>query len=79
MYRLWAQCLRMAEQQSERRFVILNYMRMTPSLATCERCHLRFVTPLELIKEPLEAEHHLRGKFARHSCQPVPFAQSRAS
>jgi len=62
----------MAEQHSERRFVILKYMRKTASMATCERCHLKFFTPLELIREPVEAENNLRDKF-------LSFALSRAS
>ncbi len=69
----------MAEQPPERQFVILKYIHKTASLATCGRCHLKFFTPLELIREPLEAENSLRDKFASHKCQPVPFAQSRAS
>ena len=65
--------------QPERRFLILKYMNRTPSLGTCERCHLKFFTPLDLIRDPLEAEHNLRGKFASHTCLPVPFEQSKAS
>jgi hypothetical protein len=67
------------DEQPERRFVILKYMRVTPSLATCDRCHLKFFTPLDVIRDPLDAEQNLRGKFASHTCLPVPFAQSRAS
>lgn len=69
----------MTEQQPERRLVILKYMRKTPSLASCGRCHLKFFTPLDLIREPLEAENNLRDKFVSHKCQPVPFTQSKAS
>jgi len=53
------------------RFVILKYMHKTPSLATCERCHIKFFTPLELIGRPLEAEDHLREKYANHTCKPA--------
>jgi len=41
------------DEQPERRFVILKYMRVTPSLATCDRCHLKFFTPLDVIRDPL--------------------------
>jgi len=66
-------------EQPERRFVILKYMGKTPSLGTCDRCQLKFFTPTELMREPLEAEHNLLGKFASHTCQPVPFEQDKAS
>ena len=69
----------MAERQPERQFVILKYIHETASLATCGRCHLKFFTPLELIREPLEAENNLRDKFASHKCRPVLFAQRKAS
>jgi len=63
---------------TERRFVILKYMLKTPRLATCERCHIKFFTPLELMGKPLEAEDHLRGKFADHTCRPSFHAEEQA-
>jgi hypothetical protein len=53
----------------ERRFLILKYMGRTPSMATCEQCHLRFFVPLELIKDPAQAELKLRQKFVNHKCK----------
>lgn len=52
----------------ELRFVILKQVRKTPSMATCECCHVKFFTPLERIEEPEEAEAYLREKFASHAC-----------
>jgi hypothetical protein len=59
---------------AERRLIILKRIQQTPSLATCKCCHLKFFTPLELMREPLEAEGHLREKFASHTCRPSLFA-----
>jgi hypothetical protein len=54
---------------AERRFLILKRMGRTPSLATCEQCHLKFFVPLELIKDPEKAELGLRQKYADHKCK----------
>ena len=59
---------------AERLFVVLRHIHKTPSLATCECCHIKFFTPLELMREPLEADHYLRDKFASHTCRPSLFA-----
>ena len=61
---------------AERAFVILKRIHATPSLAACERCHLKFFTPLELMGKPREAEEHLRDKFASHTCKPSYFASA---
>jgi len=45
---------------AERRLTILAYVHKTPSFAMCERCHLKFFTPKELTKKPVEAEANLR-------------------
>lgn len=54
----------------ERRFLILKYMGKTPFLATCERCHLKFFTPRELGRKPVEADQNLRNRFEIHKCLP---------
>ena len=59
----------------ERRFLILKYMQKTPSLATCEGCHVKFFTPLDLMGESRKAEEHLLDKFASHKCKPGFFAE----
>lgn len=59
---------------SERRFVILKYMRKTPSLAFCAACHLNFFVPMELANDPIGAEEHLRQKYADHKCRPMVFS-----
>jgi len=64
--RLW----RTVAVMAERLFVILRYVHKTPILASCEFCHIKFFTPLELTGKPREAEEHLRDKFASHTCKP---------
>jgi len=54
---------------AERQLAILRYRNQTPSLATCERCHIKFFTPSELLARPAEAGDHLREKFASHTCK----------
>jgi hypothetical protein len=54
---------------AERRFAILKYNGKTPTLAMCERCHLKFFTPRELTNKPVEAEMYLREKFQWHECK----------
>jgi len=44
-------------------------MSQTPFLATCERCHLKFFTPLGLSDKPIEAEQNLRNRFEIHKCR----------
>jgi hypothetical protein len=53
----------------ERRLIILAYVDKTPAFATCNLCHLKFFTPKELNKKPLEAETNLREKFEMHECR----------
>jgi len=54
---------------AERRLVVLKYSGKTPSLAMCEKCHLKFFTPRELNKDPVKAEAVLRLKFEAHECK----------
>ena len=58
-----------------RRFLILKYMQKTPSMATCEACHLKFFVPMELVNDPEGAEEHLRQKYGDHKCRPMLFSQ----
>jgi len=53
----------------ERCLTILKYSGKTPALALCDRCHLKFFTPKELFREPMEAEGNLREKFEMHDCK----------
>ena len=64
---------------TEQQLVILRYVHKTPILATCEFCHLRFFTPLELTGKPREAEEYLREKFASHSCLRDYFSPKRSA
>ena len=57
-------------EMAERGFIIMKYMRKTPTVAICDRCHLKFITPLELIGDPPQAEAQLRERFATHVCKP---------
>jgi len=48
--------------------VFLQYVDKTPSLAGCAKCHLKFFTPQQLMRQPQAAAEYLREKFARHTC-----------
>jgi hypothetical protein len=52
------------------KFVILKHMGKTPSMATCEDCHIKFFTPLDQIKNSLKAAENLHDQFSRHKCVP---------
>jgi len=60
----------------ERRLLILKYMGETPFLATCERCHLKFFTPRELGRKPVDAEQNLRNRFEMHMCRLKDVAEA---
>lgn len=62
----------------ERHLFVLKYMYKTPILATCERCHFRFFTSLEMFDQPVEALENLWRKFNSHICKPVSFRHKRA-
>jgi hypothetical protein len=49
--------------------MFLQYAGKTPSLASCSKCHLKFFTPQELLKQPEAAAQYLRDKFSVHTCQ----------
>jgi hypothetical protein len=49
--------------------VFLQYAGETPSLAGCAKCHLKFFTPQELMKQPEAAAEYLREKFSLHTCK----------
>ena len=63
----------------ERRLLILKYMGKTPFLATCERCHLKFFTPTQLSRKPVEAEQNLRERFDIHKCRPEDVGPEQSS
>ena len=62
----------------ERHLFVLKYMYETPILATCERCHFRFFTSLEMFDQPVEALENLWRKFNSHICKPVSFSHKHA-
>jgi hypothetical protein len=53
----------------DRRLVVLKYMGKTPFLASCEKCHLKFFTPQELGRQPLETQENLQERFDNHKCR----------
>src|ERR1035441_10886035 len=55
------------------KFVILKHMGKTPSMASRERCHIKFFTPLDLIKNPLKAVENLHNS-AFGNAQETPAA-----
>jgi hypothetical protein len=58
--------------------VFLQYADKTRSLAGCAKCHLKFFTPQQLMKQPQAAAEFLREKFARHTCKGEIFEETRA-
>jgi len=54
---------------AERRLVMLKHVGKTPVLATCEKCHIKFLTPRELTYLPAEAEENLWQRFNSHKCK----------
>jgi hypothetical protein len=62
------------EPQQERRFIVLKFIHRIPTMATCERCHLKFFALLERFGKPVEAEKAMREKFDAHEFKPVHFA-----
>jgi hypothetical protein len=61
---------RMAQLQ-ERRFIVLKFLGGIPSMAACERCHLKFFAPLGRFGTPGEPENAMREKFDAHECKPM--------
>lgn len=49
--------------------VFLQYAGKAPSLAGCAKCHLKFFTPPELMRQPEAAAQYLRRKFSLHTCK----------
>jgi hypothetical protein len=58
--------------------VFLQYAGKTPSLAGCAKCHLKFFTPQELMRQPEAAAQYLREKFALHTCKGEILEETRA-
>lgn len=55
--------------------LFLQYVGKTSSLAGCAKCHLKFFTPQELMRQPEAAAQYLREKFAQHTCRWEVFEQ----
>ena len=53
---------------ADRAFIILKFVKGTPSLASCAQCQHKFFTPNTYYRDPLGAERYLRGKFETHEC-----------
>jgi hypothetical protein len=51
------------------RLVFLQYAGKAPSLAGCAKCHLKFFTPPELMRQPTTAAQYLQEKFSQHTCK----------
>jgi hypothetical protein len=58
--------------------VFYQYVGKAPSLAGCAKCHLKFLTPQQLMKQPEAAAQYLRDKFARHECKWAIFEETRS-
>jgi hypothetical protein len=56
--------------------VFLQFADKSPSQAGCSKCHLKFFTPSQLMRQPQAAVEYLREKFALHTCKG--FEQARA-
>jgi hypothetical protein len=60
---------RLTAGMSDLQLVFFQYVGKTPSLAGCTKCHLKFLTPQPLMRQPEAAAQYLREKFARHTCK----------
>ena len=54
---------------AEQRFAVIKHVGKTPSMATCERCRLKFFVPMAFLNDPEGAEEHLRQKYVDHKCK----------
>jgi hypothetical protein len=59
--------------------VILKFRWKTPTLATCERCQLKFLTPTEMMEDSDGAERYLLTKYRQHRCNRVPPVRAAAT
>ncbi len=59
----------------ERRLIVLKYIGRTPHLATCEKCHIKFFTALDLIGAPDGAQEYLSTKSQEHRYKAEVFSQ----
>ncbi|MGC1650744.1 MAG: hypothetical protein WA741_33385, partial [Candidatus Sulfotelmatobacter sp.] len=49
-------------------FSVLKYSEKTPVLAACTRCQLKFLTPLQMMKDWAAASEYLWRKYSNHRC-----------
>jgi hypothetical protein len=54
-------------------FAILKYRDKTPILAACQRCRLKFLTPLGM-NDVTSAENYLLEKYTKHHCKTATAA-----
>jgi hypothetical protein len=50
-------------------FIVLKREGDMPTMAMCKRCQIKFFTPREVLKDPVEAEVFLLRKFLTHDCK----------
>jgi hypothetical protein len=54
---------------AERKFVVLKYEGKVPVIAGCEKCKLKFFTPVDYFGDAAGALEYLFVKFDHHSCE----------
>ena len=52
-------------------FSILRHKDRTPVLARCDRCQLKFLTPVGMISDPQAAHDYLWKKYHDHHCSAI--------
>src|ERR1700690_3112459 len=62
----------------DRQLVFLQYVGKAPSFGSCAKCHLKFFTPRELMRQPEAAAEYLREKFSLHTCKGEIVEETRA-
>jgi hypothetical protein len=66
-----ARAHRLVDNVDGLRFKVLKYHVRTPVLASCEHCHLKFLTPSDKMNDADEAEKYLWEKYILHDCKNV--------
>jgi hypothetical protein len=66
-----ARAHRLVDNVDDLGFKVLKYELRIPILAGCERCHLKFLTPSDKMRDADAAEKYLWEKYILHDCKNV--------
>jgi hypothetical protein len=69
--RILARAHRLVDNVDDLGFKVLKYRVLTPILAGCERCHVKFLTPSDKMDDADSAERYRWEKYSLHDCKSV--------